>query len=1289
MPKILTEKEVNDLLSWHKNVLNRLENAASFPVGSLLFDVKNAYSDLVKQHVFETAFLDSVNSDSLLNYSDDVVNFINAVYDYIETEQAVLECANCYKRYKFKINQAFDNLDRSYSMLGWFISSSKRNDASIEAFSFLSNLKNQHYALPATSKFYTRSSLSKPQHCVASDPESFFDQLRYCGIQVDAPDFLSVQITDLMNSLNDLVEQAEVVREFCTSSETEVSRMANKLMKARLDCILETTSVDILLKFKISNSGISILKNHGIVTLDKLYQLSSDTLESFRGIGNKTALKVSSATVEIIEEIRSTIKIQLSSDNKDEQSSSLVLATYVLILAKKQCHDELPTELESYCLTLSTIKTLETFINAVQWYFFNNIETMRFPHAFKEGKQILSSQWAQQTKSIYSDVECLKAKLNNQPAFISEAWSAFEEDPISFFNMIESICPDALGRDDDFDLGLPENLAREIDETKFSLSGLRCELRHYQEIGLKYILHQKKALLGDEMGLGKTIQAIAAIVSLKNAGATHFLVVCPAAVITNWCREVSKHSELNVTKIYGQDKRWRLAEWSNIGGVAVTNYESLNTILKNGTPTIDFLVVDEAHYVKNPESARSRNVAELSLRAPRLLFMTGTALENRVDEMIKLIGYLRPDIADEITSYASSYDSDAFKKTIAPVYYRRKREDVLGELPELIESDMWCELDRDEEALYEDCILRKDITGIRRVSWNVTNLKCSSKLNMLKEIVKDAEEDGRKVLVFSFYLDTLRVIHKEFGKKSFRPITGSVTSRQRQDIIDAFSRAPAGSVLPAQIMAGGTGLNIQAASIVVICEPQYKPSTESQAISRAYRMGQSRNVLTFRLLASKTFDEKIVYLLKWKQAIFDEFADESDAAKSELIALQSEINDFLEAEAQRVRQKRNLSEEQVDALRQTFISQDTNHFEADLGETMLSSSNSTAAQIKQTSKSKFKRFILKVVGLNKMGTQDLWLHSASGNIEAIREPSNRYDKNAIALYINGIIAGYVPRTRASKIASLMDSGYKSYVTLMRSGMLPSRKKVKDEWGGYSYEDDYEHMYGFAEIEMMLEFIDGITSEMSTSTKAPWSNIVLNKEVKVPNNSKKHEKKSSSILSYLTPEEAKELSSKGVAGLTDRQTQAMALLAQDMTRSDAAFEFGVKAETMKGYAKVIYQKLGVHSKKELVKYARNVLSNQELNDSKVKKPKDGSKSTKMISVSEDDTAYDGGWLLKKLTDAGFLVIDKRQKKGNLWVIADETAKPFMSKLEDVGYKFTYKAKGGKSTNGQSAWWLPCE
>ena len=206
----------------------------------------------------------------------------------------------------------------------------------------------------------------------------------------------------------------------------------------------------------------------------------------------------------------------------------------------------------------------------------------------------------------------------------------------------------------------------------------------------------------------------------------------------------------------------------------------------------------------------------------------------------------------------------------------------------------------------------------RRVSWNVDDPAYSSKAKRMKELVEMAREDGRKIIVFSFFLETIRRVCAILGESCTAPIDGSTLVQKRQEIIDEFGNKPEKTVLPAQIQSGGTGLNIQAASVVILCEPQLKPSIELQAISRAYRMGQARNVLVYRLLCEGTIDERIMEMLEEKQAVFDAFADPSVAAAATLrkeVAIDDKtMGKIIELEIARINAKRAAGSAQAEKV---------------------------------------------------------------------------------------------------------------------------------------------------------------------------------------------------------------------------------------------------------------------------------------------------------------------------------------------------------------------------------------
>lgn len=578
------------------------------------------------------------------------------------------------------------------------------------------------------------------------------------------------------------------------------------------------------------------LRDCGYETVADIAASSVYEIALVRGISEDTAFTIHRIVRDIVSSAQKTIKIRLNLDKKTPESTRIVIAVVQYdrsVLIEKACRSLITA---NDGMISDAIDNLDCAANGLKWLLSFGAGKQRAIEAYEQLKVLLEGEYGQNVQRALTEVEELENVSDIQ------AWEEFERYPVRFFNILESVVPGLLGNDDSV-YGLPENLVREIQDECFFPEGLLCELRRYQEWGVKYILHQGRALLGDEMGLGKTVQAIATMVSLKNTNATHFVVVCPASVITNWCREIGQKSKLRVTKVHGARREAALVSWVKLGGVAVTTYETTAYFVLENDFKFSLMVVDEAHYIKNAKAQRSINVRKLCEHTERLLFMTGTALENNVDEMVSLIQILRPDIFLSIRGISFMAAAQQFREQIAPVYYRRKREDVLTELPELVES-------RD--------------------------------------------------------LNTIRGVCEILGNQCMNPINGSLSPQRRQEIIDEFNMAPAGTVLAAQIQSGGTGLNIQSASMVIICEPQLKPSIENQAISRAYRMGQTRNVLVYRLLCDNTVDEKVTEILDQKQKIFDAFADKSVAAQESIEVDDKTFGDIIKAEIERIN-----AEEQV------------------------------------------------------------------------------------------------------------------------------------------------------------------------------------------------------------------------------------------------------------------------------------------------------------------------------------------------------------------------------------------
>ena len=693
-----------------------------------------------------------------------------------------------------------------------------------------------------------------------------------------------------------LLKQLEDVLNYKSFLNINIINAVNDFLAGQLLSILKGISCE---ELSVSKEGIRVklLISAGYENYAQLYFLTQKEIAAIDGIGDHQAQLIKKIVGDAAAEAKKTLKLQLSVDDKNEFSEKIVVAVAATMTSAESMR---------YCAELyNTLQSQEQNIRISFERVRKSVGAVKRLFVSNQEKQLIEQSYAYLYDFFYGQfgaaIEGGVEKVHNDAKVDSAtAWKLFSENTIAFYQIIEDVMPGVLGNTDAMH-GLPQELAEQVETQEFSLEGLHCTLRHYQLLGLKYILHQKNCLLGDEMGLGKTIQAIAAMAALRNEGQTHFMVVCPASVLINWIKEIYKHSDLKPLRIHGSHKAENFQTWLDRGGVVVTTYESTQSLAFEEAFTYGMLVVDEAHYIKNPEAIRSRNVKKLSLNAQRILFMTGTALENNVEEMIHLITLLNPRVAFEAQKLAFMSGAEQFRQKIAPVYYRRKREDVLTELPEKIENEEWINLNDEELAVYQADTLERDFNKMRRVSWSVEDLENSSKALRLREIIEEATEDDRKIIVFSFYLDVTKKIKAFLGDRCLDIINGSVPPQRRQEIIDSFEKAPAGTVLIAQIVAGGTGLNIQSASVVIICEPQLKPSIENQAISRAYRMGQSRTVMVHRLLGDETVDESILQLLETKQARFDAFADISEAAKAqeELELSKENQKEIIEREVER------------------------------------------------------------------------------------------------------------------------------------------------------------------------------------------------------------------------------------------------------------------------------------------------------------------------------------------------------------------------------------------------------
>jgi superfamily II DNA or RNA helicase len=461
---------------------------------------------------------------------------------------------------------------------------------------------------------------------------------------------------------------------------------------------------------------------------------------------------------------------------------------------------------------------------------------------------------------------------------------------------------------------------RDIDEIKGARKprNLRAQLRPYQEQGFHWLwfLHEigSGGVLADDMGLGKTVQTLALLLAVKGEDAKiegkrkpfKALIVAPTSVVTNWLREMDKFApSLRHALWHGAERKERQDELED-ADVVVTSYALLRRdeeLLKE----IDwrYVILDEAQQIKNPLSATAR--AAKRMRSDRRLALSGTPIENRLSEIWSIFDFVAPGLLGPLDKFEERYSrpidngdrtaAERLRATIHPFILRRTKAEVARDLPEKIETDQFCELTGEQSALYAAVLkeVRAQVMGeVERqglarshiqILAGLTRLRqaaCdprllglprefgdddSGKLVALRELVQTSIEGGHKVLVFSQFVSMLHLIRRAMDedKVAYEYLDGS--TKDRAERVDNFQRDDGPPVFLISLKAGGSGLNLTAADTVIHFDPWWNPAVEDQATDRAHRIGQTKVVTTYRLIAKGTIEEKILELAEKKREL--------------------------------------------------------------------------------------------------------------------------------------------------------------------------------------------------------------------------------------------------------------------------------------------------------------------------------------------------------------------------------------------------------------------------------------
>ncbi len=447
-------------------------------------------------------------------------------------------------------------------------------------------------------------------------------------------------------------------------------------------------------------------------------------------------------------------------------------------------------------------------------------------------------------------------------------------------------------------------------------SGLEAELRDYQLEGFRWLARLSDAelsgCLADDMGLGKTLQAVALLLYRSEQGPA--LVVAPTSVCDNWHREIARFApSLEVRWFLGPDRE---SELLNLGArsVVITTYALLQQDVERlRAQTFATAVLDEAQLIKNAESQRAK--AACALDAKVRFALTGTPVENHVGDLYSIFRFLLPDLVGTWAAFSRRFGSSrngeagaqarrSLKRLLKPYLLRRTKAQVLDELPPLTEIEHRVTLGRTEAALYEG-LRQKALSALEqgradpkarlRVLAEITRLRrlcChprlvapaapdeSAKLDALMALLDELRQGRHRALVFSQFVDVLTLVRARLDERAvpYQYLDGATPTKARSAAVDGFQSGH-GDVFLISLKAGGFGLNLTAADYVIHVDPWWNPAVEAQASDRAHRIGQTRPVTVYRLIAEGTVEERIVDLHRKKQELADSLLDESaDAA---------------------------------------------------------------------------------------------------------------------------------------------------------------------------------------------------------------------------------------------------------------------------------------------------------------------------------------------------------------------------------------------------------------------------
>ena len=451
-------------------------------------------------------------------------------------------------------------------------------------------------------------------------------------------------------------------------------------------------------------------------------------------------------------------------------------------------------------------------------------------------------------------------------------------------------------------------------------SNIKAKLFPYQKIGFNWLKNMYDigfgGILADDMGLGKTLQAISLISEIQLRNKDLFgIIIVPTSLLHNWKEEFHKFSDIKPILVEGAASvRKELIEKAE-KGILITTYQTFRNDVKNyKNKKFDVAILDEAQNIKNVSSLVKKATDKLNSSVNFAL--TGTPIENSIMELWSIFDFILPGYLDSITKFRKKYKNSLnnpdskkifnLKKIVSPFILRRTKKEVLAELPEKLENNMIVELSSEQKKLYMTYVKQakkqlrefdKEENNNLKVLAILTKLRqiCNSpqlfdenykgkvaKIELLKELMPDILGNNHRMLIFSQFLGTLEEIKIELEKEKVKYffIDGSVKSKERMEISKKFNSGE-GQVVLISLKAGGTGLNLVGADVVIHYDPWWNFAVENQASDRAHRIGQKKSVQVIKLITEGTIEEKIIKLQEKKRTLSENILEKNNKSDNQ------------------------------------------------------------------------------------------------------------------------------------------------------------------------------------------------------------------------------------------------------------------------------------------------------------------------------------------------------------------------------------------------------------------------